>query len=42
VGILSTQGVDISENEDAVVGEVATTAAAAVHDDDDLPLSEWV
>ena len=37
-GVLSAQGLDISENEDAVTGEVATAAAAAAN----LPLSEWV
>jgi hypothetical protein len=40
-GILSAQGVNVTENEDDVEVEVATAAAAAA-DDDDLPLSEWV
>jgi hypothetical protein len=39
-GILSAQGVNVTENEDDVEVEAATAAAAA--DDDDLPLSEWV
>jgi hypothetical protein len=38
-GILSAQGVKVTENEDDVEVEAATAAAA---DDDDLPLSEWV
>jgi hypothetical protein len=37
-GILSAQGVNVTEIEDDVEVEAATTAAA----DDDLPLSEWV
>ena len=41
-GVLSAQGLDISENEDAVTGEVATTAAADDDKNDDLPLLEWV
>jgi hypothetical protein len=39
-GILSAQGVNVTEIEDDVEVEAATTAAAA--SDDDLPLSEWV
>jgi hypothetical protein len=39
-GILTAKGVDVSDSEDAVVGQVATAVAAA--DDDDLPLSKLV
>jgi hypothetical protein len=44
-GILSAQGVNVSENEYRVAVEVTTAAAADDNDDDDdddLPLSEWV
>jgi hypothetical protein len=41
MGILLAQGVSVGDSEDAVAGDVATTAAAAAYDDD-LPLSEWV
>jgi hypothetical protein len=37
MGILSAQGVNVTENEDDVNVEAVTTAAA---DNDDLPLSE--
>jgi hypothetical protein len=36
-GILTAQGVDVSDSEDAVAGQIATAAA-----DDDLPLSKRV
>jgi predicted nucleotide-binding protein len=36
-GLLSAQGVNVTENEDDVEVEAATAAAA-----DDLPLSKWV
>jgi hypothetical protein len=42
VGILSTQGVNVTENEDGVEVEAAAATAAAADDDDDLPLSEWM
>jgi hypothetical protein len=39
-GILSAQGVNVTENEDDF--EVETVTAAAADDDDYLPLFEWV